>query len=447
MDKDLIILKSEEISAEEAQEDIATLEKKNDDQQSRLAEIQKRIDALYNKTGRTKLVAVPSSGDSEQAEGVFETIAPSYEQLYEESRQLLVNRGLDIENIGFDSFLSGTELAGIVAEMDQAVPREDRWKRSDFIVVFIAALVGGIADVVLGDRNNKLTGKGSKFSDWLNDIHERKWKHKSGSPIDFQGEIDGLSFGGGYHRVSSRGHDLFRFVDAIDMIKTGRFKVNSLGKVIDRNQFGKPYESMTLIAAVIEYCHHMLADLFSNYSLPFPGYSFLRECDNRKLRQLSADMYRNGFNLKNVIVQAASTVAIEIIIRLYFGIQSVKKYNDSIEIEEDYSNWEAIRQFTLPANKDKLHEMLLLAHTIVTAINIGKIVITKNIATINVTEITSVVKYGVKVLKDVGKRNRDYAKLIYHSADVQDRWGVIANEVGIGDDVLIDAMTENLVIA
>ena len=154
-----------------------------------------------------------------------------------------------------------------------------------------------------------------------------------------------------------------------------------------------------------------------------------------------------GFNLKNVIIQAASTIAIEIIIRLYFSIQSVKKYSDRIEIEEDYSNWEAIKQFMSPANKDKLHEMLLVAHSIVMAINAGKIVITKNVSTINVTEISSVVNYGIKVLKTVAKRNNEYEKLIYHSLEIQDRWEQIEVEMGIDDAALIDAMEEELIIA
>ena len=91
--------------------------------------------------------------------------------------------------------------------------------------------------------------------------------------------------------------------------------------------------------------------------------------------------------------------------------------------------------------------MLLVAHAIVTALNAGKIVISKNVASINVTEIMSVVNYGIKVLKATAKRNEEYAKLIYHSSEIQDRWDVIAGEVGISDEALIEAMDEDLIIA
>lgn len=453
MDKDLVILKSEDIKAEDVEKEIDLLEKSNDDQQERLADIQDRIQRLYKKTGRTNIIALPKEPDDDDANPGEELGELTYEDLYEQARQSLIDKGLDVESVGFDSFLSDTELADIVTDLDKAVPREDRWKKSDFVVVFVAALVGGIADAILGKRDNKLTGKGSKFSNWLNEFHEKKWKHKGGAPIDFQGSKDGLSFGGGYHRELSPGHDLFRFVEGIKAFKEGKFEAKGFRNGVEivvrstENQYGTPYDAMTLGAAIVEYCHHMLADLLSNNSLPVPGYSFFRECDNRKIRKLSADMYQQGFNLKNVIVQASSTVAIEIIIRFYYSILSVKRYNDSIEIAEDYSNWEAIKQFVKPTNKEKMHEMLLVAHTIVTAINVGRIVITKNIASINVTEIMSVARYGVKVLKAAAKRSREYEKLIYHASEVQDRWERVANEVGIDDEILISEMHEKLVIA
>lgn len=456
MDKDLVILKNEEIRIQDAQKVVNDLAKSNDNQQDRLSEMQKRIDAIYKKTGKAKPVEVPKT-DTIKQEGKGECAELSYEELYEESRQSLIDRGLDIESIDFDSFLSETELAEIVDELDKPLPREEKWRKSDYIVVFVAALVGGITDAVLGNRKNELTGKGSKFSNWLNEIHEKKWKHKSGAPIDFQGKIPtqygDISFGGGNHRELSRGHDLLRFVDGIKSFKNGTFEAVgfrdgmkiSVSSVVNQN--GSPYEKMALGAAIVEYCHHMLADLFSNNSLPFPGYSFLRESSNRDMRKFSADMYAAGFNLKNVIIQAASTISIEIIVRFYFSIQSVKRYKDAVDIKEDYSNWEVVKKFVRPANKDKLHEMLLVAHTIVTAINIGKITITKQIQEINVTEITSVINYGIKVLKAVAKRNEEYAKIIYHSTEVQNTWEQIGNEVGLTDEILISAMDEELVIA
>ncbi len=452
MDKDLIILKNQELKTEAAEKELETIEQSQNEQQTQLDELQQRLNRLYEKTGKTKIVEVPKVEENAPDACIHEVFSGTYDDLFEESKQALIAKGLDVDSIGFDAFLSETELSDIISDLDSALPRSDWWKKSDYIVVFIAALVGGIADAILGDRKNGLTGKGSKFSDRLNEIHEKKWKHKSGAPIDFQGKVGDISFGGGNHRELSKGHDLLRFVDGIKSFKNGTFEAvgyrNGEKILITSlvNQNGTPYQAMTTGAAIIEYCHHMFADLFSNNSLPFPGYSFLRESDKRDLRKFSADMYAQGFNLKNVIIQAASTIAIEIIIRLSFSIQSVKKYKDSVEIAEDYSNWEAVKQFMLPANKDKLNEMLLVAHTIVTALNVGKIVITKNIASINVTEILSVVNYGIKVLNAAAKRNNEYAKLIYHSSEVQDRWNKMGEAFGLNDEALVLEMNEKLVL-
>jgi hypothetical protein len=65
-------------------------------------------------------------------------------------------------------------------------------------------------------------------------------------------------------------------------------------------------------------------------------------------------------------------------------------------INEDYSNFEAVKHFFKPENKEKLDEMLLVAHSMVTAVNMGKVVIDKAPWEINVIEILNVVRYGDK---------------------------------------------------
>lgn len=314
-------------------------------------------------------------------------------------------------------------------------------------MVFIAASIGSVADIILGSRDNKLTGKDSRVSNNLNDLHENTFKHAQGAPIDYQGK----HFGGGFHRELSKGHDLARFPEGIMSFKNGTFEgsyfVDGIKKVVSSsvNQNGNVYEQLSLVQAVVEYTRHMLADLCSKNSLPFPGYSFLRESNNRDLRKFSADMYQNGFNLKNVILQSISTIIIEIIVRLYFSIQSVKKYVAEVEIKDDYSNFEAIKRFIKPINKDKLHEMLLVAHSIVMAVNVGKVVIKKSPWEINVTEIISVVNYGIKVTKAVAARNSDYAKLMYHSGEINKTWSELENTV-LNDEVAVISETPECLV-
>lgn len=448
MDKDNIILKHQQLVVEQAKEDIQDLQAKGINQEQSLQDIQNKLRAIQKKTGKKpKLRVYKRNTPSVDTHRDNTEITISYEELYATAYDSLVARGLDPDSIDYADLISQEELDQIIRELNAPLPRQEKWTKADFIVVFIAALIGGLADIFLSNRNNDLTGQQSKFSKWLNDtFHEGK--HATNAPIDYQGK----HFGGGYHRELSKGHDILRFVEGINMFKEGKFEAiryeNGIAKVVVTafNQYGKPYEQLGTIEAIARYAEHMFADLFSKVSLPFPGYSFLAECNNRDLRKFAADMYHNGFNIKNIIIQSASTVAIEIIVRIYYSIQSVKNYRGSVDIAEDYSNFEAIKEFVNPGSKEKMNEMLLLAHAIVMAINAGKVVITKNLAEINVTEMMSVIRYGSSVLGAAINRNHDHLKVMHHAKRITNGWSEL--ETLLMDDVqsVIDQTQEVLTI-
>ena len=438
--KDEVILKYEQMQIDKAEDDLKRISEKNTDQSKRLSLLKEKIDQFQKKTGansRDIRKNEPDSSDSVLENEDIISSEKNYDLLYEAAFITLRDSGMDPDDLDYHGLISDEELKEIEDELNKGLPREYKWSKGDYFTVFAAAFIGSAADIVLSDRENKYTGvtknkkeSNSKVSEWLNNIHEKTFKHKANAPIDYQGK----DFGGGYHRELSKGHDLARFVEGIKMFKQGKFEAiihdNGIARKIvsDVNQFGNPYHEMSLIQAILEYFHHMLADLCSTYSLPFPGYSFLQESDSRKLRKLAADLYQNGFNCKNIIIQSVSTIIVELTVRIYFSIMSVKQYSDNIEIEDDFSNWEATKAFFKPSNKDKLNEMLMVAHSIVTAVNVGKIVIqclAENytaLAQINVTELMAVVRYGVSVTKAVAKRNDEYAKLIYHAGIVNNGW-------------------------
>ena len=164
------------------------------------------------------------------------------------------------------------------------------------------------------------------------------------------------------------------------------------------------------------------------------------------LRKLAATMYQNGFNLKNIMIQSLSTIVVEVIIRIYFGIKSVQKYKEEFELTEDYSNFKAIKKFIKPTSKEKLHEMLLMAHSIVTAINIGKVVIKKSPWEINITEIMSVIKYAIPVVNGVINRHSEYSKLIRNADEIHERWEQLAADMSL-EGAETNLMIDELVIA
>lgn len=459
MDKDSVILKYDQEQVKDAQHDLNQLKERNDSQSDRLAEMQKQLLDLGAEIPAKKKGVHFTKSKKEQI--LDENPEKSYEEIYQEACEDLKARGLDIDEFDYAGLVSEEELNEIIADLNKPLPREEKWEKSDFIAVFIAAILGSITDIVLSNRDNRFTGNGSKFSESLKELHEKTFKHKNNAAIDFQGVIEknGIKshFGGGYHRVLSKGHDPLRFINGIKSFKEGKFVAvdyqNGKRILVEATKTAKGGEFLQLssLEALVEYARHMFADFFSPMSLPFPGYSFLIECDNRKIRTLVVDMYKNGFNMKNIATQALSTVIVEFVIRLYFAIKNIKEAKEDIEIPEDYSKLELVKSAF--KSSEKMSEMLLASHAIVTAVNLGKVTIkciygdlAKGLSQINITEIISVVKYGIKVTKDVSIRNSDYSKSIYYAKIAANGWNSL-DMITQEDEVEVIKNMPELIIA
>lgn len=433
MDKDKIIFKHLEENIKDKEKELKHITYLNEKNNKKIDDLQNRIDKLRclvnkNSINRDCILDKENKKTNNESYEMKTTITnntftqqeQSYEDLFEESCYNLKRKGINIENIEWEDFLSEKELKDIMKNLNRPLEKKIKWNKSDFIAVFIAASIGSLADFLLSDRNNEFTGKNSNFSRKLNTFHN----HEGGSPIDYQGE----GFGGGFHRGLSKSHDVLRFIEAINMIRMGRFEGIRFNdgvayKIVSTvNQYGTPYETCNMIEAIIKYAKHMFSDLFSTCSLPFPGSSFLIEANNRDIRVFTATMYKQGFNIKNIMTQSLSVIIVEIIIRVYFALQNIKEYKDKIQVEEDYSNIEILNTIIKPVNKEKLYEMLLLSHGIVSGINIGKIIINKKPWEINIGEIISVVRYAIPVINDLISRNSEYAKISRNSMDIREVW-------------------------
>lgn len=451
MDKDSVILKYEQERTDDIEKETLELEKSSKSQEERLKEMESKLQGLYAKAGKKPLKKRVSQRLKEFKKGKPEEQSElTYDELFALAEESLKERGLSPDEMDYQDLVSEEDINEIIRELNEPIPREATWKKSDYIIVFIAAVLGCAVDIVLSNRDNKLTGKGSKFEQKLRQIHDKTHPHAQNAPIDYQGK----GFGGGMHRSRTRGHDPLRFVEGIKQFKNGTFEgvyyQNNMPihVKVGSNQFGTPYGQLSMIDAVIRYLDHMIKDFCSAASLPFPGFSFLAESNSRQIRKLSADMYENGFNCRNIATQSLSAIIIEMIIRLYFSIQSVQTYMNNVEIAEDYSYFEAIKQFFKPANKEKLYEMLLVAHSIVTAVNVGKIVIeivaseggalAPALSKINIAEIIAVVNYGAKVTNATLKRTNEYNKVVYYFDGVGESWESLDKELTAGE---IEAIT------
>lgn len=432
-DRDLVILKSQQMELEEIGREIEENKKASDDNLKKADELIRGADDLLERLGMSKNICIPKKEIKIPLEETF--ISPlaadyTYDELYLRAEKNLLSKGIDIYNLNQADLLDEDVINRIEYELNKPLDRREKWTKDDKIIVFAAAIVGIATDFFFGNRDNPLTGKNSKFAEHLDKLHV----HPGGSPIDYQGE----GFGGGDHRVLSKGHDLLRIVEAIWQIKNGTFvgirhEYGKAIKVVSRvNQYGNPYEQMSTIEAIANYFKHMTGDFFSKNSIPIPGYSFFMESSNRELRVFAATMYKQGFNLKNVAIQGISTLAVELMLRIYMAIKETKrllKEDKSLNILEDFSNFENIKTIINPAANSKYREMFLVTHAVITAVNIGKVIIKKAPWEINLTEIFMTIRYLVPYIKEVLDRHSRQAILSRNTQEIISDWDKLLENV------------------
>jgi hypothetical protein len=134
---------------------------------------------------------------------------------------------------------------------------------------------------------------------------------------------------------------------------------------------------MDLGMAIWEYTVHCFCDFFSPMSLPVPGFDYLARMPYREVRKFAADMYEAGYSLRHMIIQGISVVAVETIIRTYLYLRMR---------ESDLHHGEAA--------DIKQREMLLLSHSLVSASNCGKVIISpKGLLVLNLPQILAVGYY------------------------------------------------------
>lgn len=333
-------------------------------------------------------------------------------------------------------------LKKITEEMNQisfdSIPF-DKW---DYIVAFSLALIEVAGDFFIGDPGFKhsLANKNGPFVKWLEQFH----KHSPNSPLDWQGP--GMLGGKGDHRAMTFGHDslpLARLLYGTEVkdedgagVKTGKKIYNgtlllkdilsaglaiysiSSGTFVDCvftkegayqwivstvNQNGNPYDSCNVFVAVFKYLEHLLADFCSSASLPIPGFSLLTHWPDRDVEAFALKLYRDGMNLRTMALQGVPVAFTEIMMRLYVYF----RYKDSKYTEDQIVH--------------KRNKLLLISHGITAAVNVGKVIITKNPARINLILIARTFYLVWKVVsEEMNLTNKALTKL---------EMGVVKNRV------------------
>lgn len=272
----------------------------------------------------------------------------------------------------------------------------DKW---DYIVAFTLALLEVAGDFLLSDHNqknslaNQMSDKSTPIGKAFEEIHQ-KLDH-AGQPMDYQG----TGFGGGNHRGRTFCHDLLMFPLALYMLSKGlfidgKYEEGAYNVVkTATNQFGNDYASMEFGESLLAYFTHMIADFFSTKSLPIPGFSLLTHCPHEEIRQFACDLYADGLNLRNLVMQGVPVATVEMITWIYTAL----RYGGS-----EYSKEQV---------KAKRETMLLLSHGIATAVNIGKVIIqiavTKDSKALTSINLPMVIRTTKLVWKSI-KRSIEY---------------------------------------
>lgn len=238
------------------------------------------------------------------------------------------------------------------------------WERSDLVVVAVAGLIGALAN--LCDRHidaGVLDGLSwLKRSDLL-----RQWeKDAVRLPIDYTGP----KFGGPAHRIRSAGHDIGRFFNALNQVRSGTFEGTSwedgrrIVEHVTTTRSGLPFahaaEPHLAVALLMK---HWAADFVTPMSLPLPGWSLLYEMPDRDLRKFAHDAYAgtnsgDGLNLRSgLFTPGLGMVAAEVIVRTHTHLAGYRATGSP-------------RLTT--AGVAKRNEMLLAAHTAAGAVSLSK---------------------------------------------------------------------------
>lgn len=237
------------------------------------------------------------------------------------------------------------------------------WERSDLVVVGIAGFLGALANLY----DTQIDAKMLDGLAWLKrtDLVTRWEQDAKGMPIDYMGS----KFGGPGHRGLSAGHDIGRFFNALNQVRTGTFEGTywEYGERFVRQStttpFGTPYPEVEWPLALAQLLKHWVADFVTPMSLPLPGWTLLRDLPDRDLRKFAQEAYAgdhrgSGLNLRSgLLTPGLGMVTTEVIIRTHGPVAAYRATG---------------KARLTAARSAKQSEMLLAAHAAAGAVSLSK---------------------------------------------------------------------------
>lgn len=331
--------------------------------------------------------------------------------------------------------------------------------KMDITICAAASILGAVVDILLIGIPQKTSDglKGGPLSnyvrDWFNqrfpEEEMEKLANSKVSKVSFDAQdnrhtteyVIGLS--AYYHRLLSLGHDpiLGLIFGVYDILNGKMTTIDKTGKIVSQvmENYADRKES-DIFVAIAKQVIHFKSDITTSMGLPAPLMALFNLLqfgsigeEEQTIAEIVQGMYYEGYDFIHFCSLSISTMIIDVIIRLGYGIKKIKEGNtmkDSVP-------------FSLNREKHpKLSTMLFIGHSAATAVNTGKVYFTKNPMAINYSQWIAFAKYSYKQLK--------WALL--EKPELRDAYvkGIIAEELNEVyaeiDDTFTEMSAQNIVV-
>ena len=340
-------------------------------------------------------------------------LVPTWNQMLDEALQ--AGKG----SAGLEDLFTEEELQANHAAVLALNEQYNQIHRMDAVDVAIAASAGLLAaavDILLvGIPQRTHDGlKAGPLSDYIRDYFDKRFppdemEKLAGSkvskvPYDAQDNrntatrVEGLS--AYYHRLLSLGHDpLLGFVFGVSDILTGRMTtIDKNGRVV--SQVMECYadrREADIFAAIAKQIIHLKSDVTTSMGLPAPlmGLFNLMQFgstgeEEQTVAEIVQGMYYEGYDFIHFCSTSIPIAIVEVVVRLCYAIRRIK---DGVPVRD------AIPFSTDRSKNPKLATMLFTAHCAAAAVNVGKVLFTKNPMAINYPQWVAFAKCSYQQLK------------------------------------------------
>lgn len=302
-------------------------------------------------------------------------------------------------NISFADLLTVEEIQSVVREhreLEAELSALHEFDSSDWIVSGVAGVLAALVDIFLVQvpRHSGFLGSKASKGGWLSNVVKERIGHvvpadkihalEREYPVSYDPSTSATltkrvpGLGPGTHRFQSLGHDpilgwIFGVRDLLSgelsaMGKDGSWVVQATAEpfVASEHLFMRVFEALRVVGG------HLLSDVATARGLPaplMPLLLFLQKGHIGKhgytVGEVARQMYRTGYDFRHFLASSIPVLLAECIVRIAFfakSIHSGASLADAVPL----------------AHAPRLRSQLLLAHSVATAVNAGKVYVTSN---------------------------------------------------------------------